>query len=178
LSAAVDTAVVLEPERLADEAAALALVDRVFGPGRFAKAAERLRENNRRLLQLSFVARQDGALVGSVRLWPVRIGERAALLLGPIAVDEAARSQGLGAALVERACQAAAAAGHEAVILVGDVGFFGALGFEALPPGRVRLPGPADGRRILARALRPGALDGLEGEAWPAPEAAVADLRG
>jgi predicted N-acetyltransferase YhbS len=30
--------------------------------------------------------------------------------------------------------------------------------------GAVRLPGPADPQRILARALEPGALEGLEGE--------------
>ena len=48
-----------------------ALVDRVFGPGRYAKAAERLREGNHVLRELSFVAREGDRLVGTVRLWPV-----------------------------------------------------------------------------------------------------------
>jgi len=48
-------------------------------------------------------------------------------------------------------------------VLVGDPPFFRRLGFEVLAPGSVVLPGPADPRRILARALTPGALDGLAG---------------
>ena len=164
MSVAVDSALRLEPERPEDAAAALALIDAVFGPGRFAKAAERLREGNRRLRDLSYVARLDGRLVGSVRLWPVRIGGRDALLLGPIAVDPAARGRGLGATLVERACEAAAAAGHELVVLVGDEGFFGPLGFRQVSGGVVSLPGPADPRRVLVRELRPGAGEGLHGE--------------
>jgi predicted N-acetyltransferase YhbS len=150
-------------ERPAEAAEALALVDRVFGPGRYAKAVERLREGNHFLPELSFTAREGGVLVASVRLWPVRIGDRPALLLGPIAVDPNARNRGLGAALVARACEVAARVGHQVVLLVGDAAYFGRMGFEALPPGRVVLPGPADPRRVLARALTPGALEGLAG---------------
>ena len=147
-----------------DAAEVMALVESAFGPGRYAKSAERLREGNHFLPELSMTAREGGRLVGSVRLWPVRIGERDALLLGPIAVEAAARKRGLGATLVERACAAAAGAGHSVVVLVGDLGFFQRLGFEALAPGRVRLPGPADPLRILLKAMKPGALEGLEGE--------------
>ena len=154
----------ISPEAAADAAAAQALVDRAFGPGRYAKAAERLREGNRFLPELSLTAREDGRLVGTVRLWPVRVGGSQAVLLGPIAVDPDARRRGLGATIAERACEAAAAAGHSRVVLVGDLGFFERIGFEIAPPGRVRLPGPADPRRILVRALRPGAWDGVEGE--------------
>ena len=155
----------IAPEGAADAAEAQALVDRVFGPGRYAKAAERLREGNRFIPELSFVAREAGRLVGAVRLWPVTVGGADALLLGPIAVDPAARRRGLGAALAASACQAAADAGHARVVLVGDLGFFERLGFVALPPGRLRMPGPADSRRILVRSLAPGAWDGIEGEA-------------
>ena len=154
----------ISPEAPADAAAAQALVDRAFGPGRYAKAAERLREGNRFLPELSFTAREGGRLVGSVRLWPVKVADSAALLLGPIAVDADARRRGLGATIAERACDAAAAAGHSRVVLVGDLGFFARIGFEIAPAGRVRLPGPADPQRILLRALRPGAWEGVEGE--------------
>ena len=155
----------IAPEAAADAAEVQALVDQVFGPGRYAKAAERLREGNRFLPELSFVARETGRLVATVRLWPVTVGGASALLLGPIAVDPAARRRGLGASLAARACQAAAEAGHARVVLVGDLGFFERLGFSAPPPGQVRMPGPADARRILVRSLTPGAWDGIEGEA-------------
>lgn len=153
----------IAPERPADGPEALALVDRVFGPGRYAKSAERLREGNAFLPELSFTAREGGVLVASVRLWPVRVGGRPALLLGPIAVDPAARNRGLGAALVERACAAAARDGHQLIVLVGDPPYFMRMGFEPTTPGAVVMPGPTDPRRILVRALNPGALDGLAG---------------
>ncbi len=154
----------IAPEGQADAAAAEALVERTFGPGRYAKAAERLREGNHFLPGLSFVARESGVLVGTVRMWPVRIGATPALLLGPIAVDAAARRRGLGLALAAGACEAAAKAGHGLVVLVGDLGFFEKIGFERLAPGRLRLPGPADPARVLVKALKPGVLEGLGGE--------------
>ena len=158
------TDLLIAPEAPADAAEAQALVERAFGPGRYAKSAERLREGNHFLPALSFVAREDGRLVGTVRLWPVTVEGAEALLLGPIAVDPAARRRGLGMTLSARACEAAATAGHARVVLVGDLGFFERIGFEAPEPGRIRMPGPADPRRILVRALKPGAWDGVEGE--------------
>jgi predicted N-acetyltransferase YhbS len=151
----------LERERPADGPAVDGLIARAFGPGRYAKAAERLREGNAPLLDLSFVAREGGEIVGCVRLWPIRIGETPALLLGPFAVDEACRSQGLGAALIARACDAAQAAGHSLVLLVGDQPYFAPLGFSRA--ANVLMPGPVDPRRVLVRALRPGAADNLSG---------------
>jgi predicted N-acetyltransferase YhbS len=157
----------LSPEAEAEGPEIEALIDRAFGPGRFAKAAERLREGNRPLPGLSFVARVEGKVVGAVRLWPVTIGEAPAVLLGPIAVDIAVRSHGLGGELVRHACDAAAAAGHKLVLLVGDEAWFGAFGFEAAPARRVVMPGPVDQRRVLVRALAAGAADALAGPAAP-----------
>ena len=154
---------VLAPERPEDAAAVGALIDAAFGPGRYAKAAERLRENNTLLPELSFTAHSGHALVGTVRMWPIRIGETPAIFLGPIAVDPSWRSRGLGAALVMRACEATREAGHHLILLVGDPPFFNPLGFSQVPPGRLVMPGPVDPPRLLARALTPGADQGLEG---------------
>jgi predicted N-acetyltransferase YhbS len=148
-------------ERPKDASAVDALVLRAFGPGRFAKAAERLREGRGPCLDLSFVAWDGGRIVGSVRQWTVKVGVSPSIFLGPIAVEADHRSQGLGAALIERACEAAAGAGHATIVLVGDTPFFGPLGFVAAP--RVTMPGPVDRRRVLARALQPGADLALEG---------------
>jgi predicted N-acetyltransferase YhbS len=156
---------VLAPERPCDAAAVGALIEAAFGPGRYAKAAERLREHNQRLADLSFTAHADGVLVGSVRLWPIRVGARRVVFLGPIAVDPAWRGRGLGAALVRKACDAAKAAGWDLVFLVGDQPFFGPLGFSMVPQGKIVMPGPVDPRRMLARPLVPGAEAGLEGVA-------------
>jgi predicted N-acetyltransferase YhbS len=148
-------------ERPQDDAAVEGLVLAAFGPGRFAKAAERLREGRRPLLGLSFVAWENGRIVGCVRQWAVKVGETPAIMLGPFAVEPGYRSQGLGAALIEQACDAAADAGHAWIVLVGDAPYFGPLGFVVAP--RVRMPGPVDPRRVLVRALKPGlpAIEGL-----------------
>jgi predicted N-acetyltransferase YhbS len=98
-----------------------------------------------------------------VRLWPIRIGETPALFLGPIAVDARRRGDGLGGALVRQACEAAQARGDKIVLLVGDLPFFGPLGFEVTPRDQVRLPGPVNPYRILWRALTPGAFEGVAG---------------
>lgn len=152
----------LRAERPADSALAEGLIERAFGPGRYAKAAERLREGSRPILDLSFVAWRGETAVGCVRMWPIAIGETPALLLGPFAVEATERSAGIGAALIERSCQAAEAAGHAVVLLVGDLAYFGPLGF--CQTKGVRMPGPVDPRRVLARALAANATDGLSGD--------------
>ncbi len=150
-------------ERPQDRPEVDALIDRTFGPGRYAKTAERLREGMCAHPEMSLCAWTGDRLAGAVRLWPAHIGPHRAAFLGPIAVARALRRNGLGAELVEQACARAHAAGERIVILVGDAGFFGPLGFEAVPPGRVVAPGPVDPRRLLWTALSPGALDGVGG---------------
>jgi predicted N-acetyltransferase YhbS len=135
----------------------------VFGPGRFAKSAYRLREGVPHDKTLSFVAERDGAMIASVRLTPILIGERPALLLGPLVVDPACKGQGAGKSLVRIGLDAARGAGHRLVLLVGDEPYYGPLGFSKLPPYAVTMPGPADPRRVLVAGLAEGALDGLSG---------------
>ena len=151
------------PERREDAAAVEALIDRAFGPGRFAKAAERLREGALAHPEWSVCAWAGDRLAAAVRLWSARIGGRSAVFLGPIAVEGALRHHGLGAELVEQACARTRSAGEQVVILVGDSGFFGPLGFEAVPPGSVVMPGPVDAKRLLWTALSPGALESVRG---------------
>lgn len=151
------------PERPGDAALVDALVARAFGPGRYAKTAERIRERAVFHPELSVCAWRGEALLGAVRLWPARIESAPVLFLGPIAVEKAFRGEGLGAELVEQACRRARTSGERAVILVGDLGFFGPLGFKRVPPGQVALPGPVDLARVLWTALAPGVLEELSG---------------
>ncbi len=140
-----------------------ALVERAFGPGRYAKAAERLREGNRPIRPLSFCAFGAEALVGAVRQWPIVVGEARGVFFGPIAVEAGWRKHGVGGQLIARACAAATDGGEAFILLVGDLPLFGPYGFEPVPAGRVLLPGPVDPRRILWRALRAGGVDGAAG---------------
>ena len=128
----------LAPERACDAPLGDALIARGFGPGRYAKAAERLREGQSPIAELSFVAWRADVAVGCVRLWPIAISENfRQFCFGPFPdVDQAERNAGVGAALIRRACEAAAAGGHRLVLLVGDEAYFAPLGFPPLPPRR------------------------------------------
>lgn len=128
-----------------------ALLTRAFGPGRFAKVSERVREFAEFAPELSYCAFEGERLLGVVRMWRVAVGDQPIVFLGPLAVDEDERKHGLGAQLVTRACAAAQAAGEAAVLLVGDMPFFGRVGFE-IATGVV-MPGPVDLRRVLARTF-------------------------
>src|SRR3954469_6073264 len=90
-------ALILKPEHPNDAAQVEALLDRAFGPGRFTKVSERVREIADFAPELSFCAFEDGRLIGVVRQWRVRIGEQPVVFLGPLAVDRDQRSAGLGA---------------------------------------------------------------------------------
>ena len=137
------TPVRIERERSGDAAAVDALVLAAFGPGRFAKTAERLREAAH--LAAGFCAFEGERLIGSVRLWSITVGAARSVFLGPIAVDVASRRGGLGAELVQACLDEAKAMTLDGVLLVGDPPYFSRLGF--LPAPDAVLSGPVDRRR-------------------------------
>jgi predicted N-acetyltransferase YhbS len=155
------------PETADDAFAIERLHERTFGPGRFARSAYRLREGRGHVLALSFTARIGTLLVGSVRLTPICIGETPALLLGPLTVEPPFRDRGVGNALIDRALTGAKAAGHKLVVLVGDEPFYGKSGFQRIPKGQVKFPGPVDPARLLVAELVPSAFDGVSGMIHP-----------
>jgi len=133
------------------------LLDQTMGPNRKGVGSESLREGN--VPAVALVAKDaDGTLVGTVRLWPVSVpGAGAVLMLGPLAVDPASSGCGLGSRLLRQSVERARAQGWEAVILVGDPGYYGRFGFESY--GGIAMPGKASvGRRLLGLELRQGAL--------------------
>lgn len=147
----------VEAETPADAPAVEALVLAAFGPGRFAKTAERLRE--RAGIEAGFVVREEGRVIGSVRLWRIEVGGTPALFLGPIAVEAASRRVGLGADLVAACVDHASAAGTAGVLLVGDPPYFSRFGFQAAPD--VRLSGPVDPKRVMWLPISVQAVAGM-----------------
>ena len=144
----------LIPDSIEHAAAVERLYDEVFGPGRFAKAAERLRETNAKIAEASFVAVDAEGLCGVVRLWPVDVEEgRQAAFLGPIAVATRRRGNGVAFRLMERSIGICRERGFPAVILVGDEAYYARFGFRKAGAGRFTLPGPVDQDRILIRDL-------------------------
>lgn len=195
--------VTIRHERTGDVAAREQLLDVSYGPVRFTKTSERLREG--RLPELSLVATEGRRVVGSVRLWPVSAGQGrhsrceasavlehsgcgasaleprgGLLLLGPLAVDPDCRKRGIGSALVQRALREAKRHSHGAVLLVGDAPYYARFGFSSEKTGALWLPGPYERHRLLGVELVPGALDGARGliraSGQPAPRTDLAAL--
>ncbi|MDF1726884.1 MAG: N-acetyltransferase [Sulfitobacter sp.] len=145
-----------------------ALYDTCFAPGREALSSYRLREGVAAVSALSLVARDaDGILGGAIRYWPVRIGvdQVPALLLGPVAVHPTRQGEGLGRLLIEESLSGAAPAGWDRVMLVGDAPYYRRFGFERLE--EVEMPPPTNPERVLGRALRPHAGEGISGLVGP-----------
>lgn len=146
-----------------------ALYDATFGPGHFAKTAERLREGNASLADVNRVAVLDGKqVVGVCRIWPVRVGGNSVscVFVGPVAVDEAHRGSRLGLTITGEALEAATKAGIDAALLVGSPRYFGEIGFSVIEPGQLTLPGPVDYARVMVRDLaKVGGGAALQGKA-------------
>lgn len=159
-----DLTFTMTPETAEDEEAILRLNERVFGPGRFARTAYRVRETTPPDLGLSFIARVGPLLVGANAMTPIFIGETAAYLLGPLIVEPVFRSRGIGEALVNASLQATRAAGGGLVVLVGDAPYYARMGFKPAGAGRVLMPGPVDPARVLVCELIEGAFAGVSGK--------------
>jgi predicted N-acetyltransferase YhbS len=151
--------IVIRPADPGDLPAISALHARIFGPGRFARTAYRVREGTEPISPHCLVLTRGGVLAASLRFTRITIGgEGGALLLGPLAVETSGARTGLGTRLVAEALSLAKASGGRLVVLVGDLSYYGRLGFARVPPGQIEFPGPVDPTRILAIELVDGAL--------------------
>ena len=171
--------VALAPFAIRDEApgdaeSREALLDDAFGPARLLKTCQRLRDGSAPAPGLALVATdEDGALIGTLRLWPVLAGGRTALLLGPLAVAAQARSLGVGGALIRESLARAADLRHRAVLLVGDAPYYARFGFERRFTERLTMPGPVERARFLGLELVDGALSAAQGRVIPASTPAL-----
>ena len=140
-----------------------ALYDLCFAPGREALSSYRLRDGIPPVAELCLLARDaDGTLAGAIRNWPVRVGGKWALLLGPVAVHPTRQGEGLAALLIYRVIEIARASGWSRIILVGDAPYYGRFGFEKLEG--VQMPPPTNPDRVLGLDLREGAWEGISGQ--------------
>jgi predicted N-acetyltransferase YhbS len=152
----------LEEETEADWWEVEALYDLCFAPGRTALSSYRLRDGVPPVAALCLVLRDEGGTLAAViRYWPVRVGDKRVLLLGPIAVHPTRQGEGLGGLLMLESLAEARRLGWERVLLVGDAPYYGRFGFTRLDG--VVMPPPTNPDRVLGLALQPGAWDGVQG---------------
>ena len=93
-------------------------------------------------------------------------GELPVLTIGPICIDPALQGKGYGKLLLGRSLELSAELGYGAVLLEGNIGFYGKSGFVYARSFGVRyhdMPEEADQSFFLCRELIPGYLSGAEG---------------
>ena len=146
--------ITISPEQPSTDADAIeALFDATFGPGHFAKTAERLREYSQSIPALNRVAKLDGEIIGVCRVWPLRVGGEPALFYGPVAVAPAHQGDRLGLQVTADALRAGRGARWPAALLIGAPRYFSEIGFETVPAQQFHYPGPQDAARLMAADL-------------------------
>ena len=153
----------LEEETEADWWEVEALYDLCFAPGRTALSSYRLRDGVDKVAELCLVLRDEGGVLAAViRFWPVRVGGRRVLLLGPVAVHPTRQGEGLGALLMSESLGEARKLGWDRVLLVGDAPYYSRFGFTKLD--HVVMPPPTNPDRVLGLELQPDAWAGVTGD--------------
>ncbi|MDO7842931.1 GNAT family N-acetyltransferase [Sphingomonas immobilis] len=144
------------------------LLDRAFGPDRHTRTACRIRQGTQAIPALSFASVEDGALIGTIQCWPVRLardagGSAPLVMVGPVAVEPSRQRGGIGQALTAHAIRVADETGADPLMLIGDPEYYGRFfGFDDSATGAWRVPGPVERRRLLARGPAPADAGMLE----------------
>lgn len=142
-----------------------AVLDRAFGPDRFARTAYRIREGTDWLEALSFAALDDDEmLVGTIQVWPVALTDPQGrpyplLMVGPVAVLPDRQSEGFGKALMLASLEAIGEPAALPQMLIGDAEYYQRFfGFSAEYTKGWHCPGPNDPARLLVRTSNPAIL--------------------
>ena len=153
----------LEEETDADWWEVEALYDLCFAPERTALSSYRLRDGVDKVAPLCLVLRdQTETLAAVIRYWPVQVGGKAVLLLGPVAVHPTRQGEGLGGLLINESLAEAKRLGWERVMLVGDAPYYQRFGFRKLQG--VIMPPPTNPDRVLGLDLVSDAWVGVTGQ--------------
>lgn len=121
--------------------------------------------------ELDFVMEQKGRLIGQnvfVRATIQADDGRTipVLTMGPVCIAPDLKGGGYGKKLLSDTLQKAAELGFGAVLLEGDIGFYGKCGFDTADTFGIRydgLPEGADASFFLCKELIPGYLNGVTG---------------
>ncbi|MBR3305408.1 MAG: N-acetyltransferase [Christensenellaceae bacterium] len=132
--------------------------------------------------ELDLVMELDGRTAGQVMFMKAKvetdIGEDIPVLtMGPISVANDLKHRGLGRILLDDALLKASSLGYGAVLIEGNITFYGGSGFIYGRERDIRykgLPEGADSSFFLLRELIPGYLEGKEGVYGP-PEGYLID---
>lgn len=130
-----------------------------------------LRDDPAFVKELDFVMEQDGRLIGQNLFTKAVIHANdgrviPVLTMGPICILPELKRRGYGKALLDFSLQKAAELGFGAVLIEGNINFYGKSGFAHARTFGIRyhdLPEDANDSFFLCNELIPGYLDGITG---------------
>jgi putative acetyltransferase len=154
--------VLIRAEQTGEDEAISEVHIRAFGGTAEAAVVESLRGQG--ALLASLVAVVQDRIVGHVGLSPVEVGgvERAAVALGPLAVDPDLQGRGIGVMLVDAFLQHCRVRDEGLVVVLGYPDYYARFGF--VPAERFGLYYHDAGEAFQALEVRSGAAAGLSGE--------------
>ena len=153
-------------EKVDDNNEVESLLNLVFTPQRTKLGSYYFRKNVSRVEFLCKVIKNDyGHIVGSIRYWPVCLGEEklSCLLLGPLAVHPICQGEGIGAKLILKTLCLAEKFGWQRIILVGDESYYSRFGFKRKLAKDLIFPKSFNQDRLLGLELKPKSLKGAKG---------------
>jgi putative acetyltransferase len=148
-----------------------ALHERAFGRASEGDLVDKLRENGK--IACSLVAIDGDKVVGHVAFTPVHVDgapDLRAAGLGPVAVEESYRRQGIATRMVDLGLRAVRDAGFRAVFVLGEPPLYSKFGFVTASDLGIRCEYSVPERFFMGLELWPGSLAGVSGTAKYAPE--------
>jgi putative acetyltransferase len=129
---------------------------------------DKIRNSDSYIPELSFVAVDNGKIVGHVLFSRVLVdtssGSKEVLALAPLAVDPASQQMGVGTKLTRTAIDKARQLGWNAVIVLGQPSYYPRFGFQPAHEWGIESPFPLnDPSAFMAIELKEGALDEYAG---------------
>jgi predicted N-acetyltransferase YhbS len=130
------------------------LLDKAFGPGRYARTAYRYREKHNLISEYSFIYQDNKQLLASISFSQIFINNiNKGLLLGPLAVKPGHDGKGYGVALVETTIKLIKKSKkYNFIVLVGDIDYYRRFNFKQISQP-LNLVGPVNPNRVLILSL-------------------------
>ncbi|MBP2029492.1 putative N-acetyltransferase YhbS [Methanohalophilus levihalophilus] len=139
------------------------LNDEAFGRPNESKLVADLRKNPGFVSDLSFVAEQDGQIVGHVLFFPITIstptGSVQSLSIAPLSVLPPCQGQGVGSVLIRAGIDEAEELGYTSVIVVGPSEYYSMFGFEPAGKWNLRCPYDVPDEAFMGLELVENSLD-------------------
>ena len=132
----------------------------------------KLRTDAAYIPELSRVAEKDGKIVGTIMYSRSKVVDKnmvyEVLTFGPLCVEPSFQNTGIGGLLLETTMQLARTAGHKAIIIFGEPGYYPKHGFVPCDPFGITTSNGENFDAFMGIELIPGGLDGIRGKFYTA----------